>query len=543
MGNKLTERYLDNLLNTMNGVEEITEDDIRALENIGLTSKDDFLRQFESELESEEYDDYLSSFEKELEQDSSLLGKPIDIQTPAPSEQDATLDEMLMDFDRKMKEEKQRESEEEQENELLDEAMEQLEEQNSEREIDASEYETAYDEVADTEEESSEVYEEFATEDEVSPMSDESDSFEVNTIDEIGEPDLAGNATEDLLDLLEGKDLSDIGELLTGNTDSVDSEDSDSEKNQIDSYAQQQMDEHEKNMNNDKAQKKGNNKMGFFKKLTALLTKEAGEEEEDKIEMKAGADADAKALSLENQQILDELEAAEIEEQASKKKAKKEKKPKQPKAKKVKQPKAKKPPKPKKEKIKWEKEPKLPKGPVRLIWIFAASLVALVVICTFLVGNSTKYIEAQNTYNKAISAVSEGDETGISLYTEAYGKLSGLKLSGDNEKLYNRLSLLATVGEEYESYKAFSQSGYNEMAIDSLVCAAGRCDLNAENAEAFDCVQELENLKNIISQKLQENYGMSYEQAVEIYNMRDRDEYTITLKEKLAQLGLGQETE
>ena len=52
-------------------------------------------------------------------------------------------------------------------------------------------------------------------------------------VDEIGEPDLAGNASNDLLDILDSDDLNNIGELLEGKTDDTGDD--------IENYAKSQM--------------------------------------------------------------------------------------------------------------------------------------------------------------------------------------------------------------------------------------------------------------------------------------------------------------
>ena len=526
MSNKSTEKYLDSLLNSIYGIQDEPEeaaensmadalDMLNTVDSSGEKSvttdkedtyssheEDDFLKQFEQELDNETYDEYLTSFERELDGgNDNVSGNAADIQTPAPDDQDETLDEMLSDFDKRMKEEESRQSDAEPEDDIehIGEAVEQFE-----SEADATD---------------------------VLP----DDGLQINTIDEIGEPDLAGNASKDLLDILDGKDLEDIGQLLEGNTDSIEGADG----SDIDNYAEQQMQARE-NPDNSSDKKK---KPGFLKKLLSFLTKEP--EDGNKDEEKAGAegaDADVKTLSDENQQILDELEAAEEKAKGGKNKDKKAKKTKKAKTPKTKAPKAPKPKKEKKPRTPWEKGPKLPKGPVILICVFVASLVVLVLICTFLLGNNSKIIEAQNTYNEAIAGVSQGDTASVSLYTDAYASISGLKLSGENKQLADKLSVLAAVSTKYDAFETFDQSGYVTMAADSLVCAAGRCEVNADNASYYGCDTELENLKNIISDTLNSKYGMSYEDAVSLYNISDRDDYTLALAQKLKELGLEEET-
>ena len=95
-----SEKYLDNLLNSIYGTDDGKGD--------SLVDQSAFLEQFENELENETYDEYLSEFEKELgDDDAKATGRAMDIQTPAPDDKDESLDEVLSDFDRKMKEQEE----------------------------------------------------------------------------------------------------------------------------------------------------------------------------------------------------------------------------------------------------------------------------------------------------------------------------------------------------------------------------------------------------------------------------------------------------
>ena len=94
---KSTENYLDNLLNSMNGRQSVSDDAADTPSKTDTSSQDDFLRKFEKELESDAYDEYISDFERDLENDafSEKQTGIKDVQTPAPSESDATLEEVL----------------------------------------------------------------------------------------------------------------------------------------------------------------------------------------------------------------------------------------------------------------------------------------------------------------------------------------------------------------------------------------------------------------------------------------------------------------
>ena len=455
MSDKSTENYLDNLLDSMNKLQDTDT-------KMSGADQDEFLKKFEDELENETYDEYLSNFEKELERENEQAkGQALNVQTPAPDDKDASLDDMLTEFDRRMKEQETQES-------II--------------------------------------------------------TNEPQMVEEIGEPDLAGNASKDILDILGSDGLDNIGDLLEGKTGETGAD--------IDDYASSQMKVHETADAAVDAQ--DTEKKSLLKRIISFFTKEPQSDDVTDIQITAeGAETDAKTLSDENKQILEALDAdGELNEATDKpKKGKKPKKEKKPKA-----------PKEKKERIGWEKGPKLPKGPVIVIWVFVMSIVVFVLICTFLLGNNSKVTDAQNTYNQAIADLGQNKADSIELYTKAYSRLSGLKLSGDDKQLYNKLSVLASVSGKYDAYKSFSDSGYVTMAADSLVCAAGRCAVNADNAKEYGCELQLEQLKNIISDTLSSQYGLSYDDAIALYNIDDRDDYTLALTQKLNELGIKEET-
>ena len=502
MSDKSTENYLDNLLDSMNKLQDT---DTKMSE----ADQDEFLKKFEDELENETYDEYLSSFEKELDRENEQAkGQALNVQTPAPDDKDASLDDMLTEFDRRMKEEEtQGDDQENKADDNLSDAVLNFTPADSKIEM----MDTNMPEMAED-----------------SKQEETPESIITNKpqmVEEIGEPDLAGNASKDILDILDSDGLDNIGDLLEGKTDET--------GNDIDDYASRQMKVHEPTDGELDAQ--GTAKKSLFKKIISFFTKEPQSDDVTDTQGTAdGIETDAQMLSDENKQILEALDANGEPNKASDK-SKKGKKPK-----KEKKPKA---PKEKKERIGWEKGPKLPKGPVIVIWVFVMSIVVFVLICTFLLGNNSKVTDAQNTYNQAIADLGQNKADSIELYTKAYSRLSGLKLSGDDEKLYNKLSVLAAVSGKYDAYKSFSDSGYVTMAADSLVCAAGRCAVNADNAKEYGCELQLEQLKNIISDTLSSQYGLSYDDAIALYNIDDRDDYTLALTQKLNELGIKEETE
>lgn len=356
-----------------------------------------------------------------------------------------------------------------------------------------------------------------------------------------GEVDLSGMGGADLMDLLSGQEgMEDLGDLL--NADGPKSPVGD---DTIDNYAEAEL-QAQMQSADPEAEEKGNRKKkrkkkkkekgdetgkrsggGFFSKFGKTLFGEDTPDGEVSI-YEAPEGVDVSQLSDENLQILKELEGAQGEESADgdkKKKSKKEKKPKA--AKPPKPPKPAKPPKPKKEKKPKEKDntPPLPKGPVRAIVLMVASLFGLILLGSNLLSYQSGIDEAKALYASGS-------------YADAYAALSGLKIKEKDQKLYNQLSVLAPASAEYNSYLVFANAGSKPQALDALICAYGRYELNRDRAKEFECLGEYEILGSKVIRSLLQDFEMTGNEAMEIYSARSRKEYTLRLNEKCKSLGL-----
>ncbi|MBQ8518340.1 MAG: hypothetical protein IJ455_01885 [Agathobacter sp.] len=352
------------------------------------------------------------------------------------------------------------------------------------------------------------------------PMQNESEGIDLGNLGE-----------DDLMSLLAGTDdLADIGNMLSQ------SEATEIPLEEMDAFtvfaenemsAQQISAEPATADSGEKNKGKKDKKGGLIGKLKAILGSLMKDDEEDEVELKPAKNPTAEALAGENADILAELDALEEKpsKKGKKKKEKKEKKPKKEKA--PKKPKAPKAPKPKKEKKPKvvDNTPPLPKGPVFMIWLMAASLVALVILGVNLLKYNTPIANAKNLQNQGH-------------YAEAFAELSGLEIKEKDMELYNRLAVLSTVDSELDAYAAFEKAEIKDKAFDSLICAAGRCYINEDNADVYGCLGQLETLKRTVSNELEQKYNMTYEEAIEMYTIRDRDDYTIALYKKLTELGI-----
>ena len=340
----------------------------------------------------------------------------------------------------------------------------------------------------------------------------------------IGELD---SANADLLELLNGvegdADLSEIGDLLNADSNDITLQETGAAYDEGVKAASSGSAATGTKEKADDEKKKPKKKKGFFAKLAATLF---GEEEEptDVEHVEVPESQDLENISDENLQILKELEAAEQagaakeDKKQKKEKEPKEKKPRKKREKKVKEPKPEEP----------DNTPPLPKKPVILIFLMAFSILALVLLMMKLSGKNS-YIDT------AKQAMDNGE------YVEAYEQLSGLNLKGNDQKLYEEVSTMAAVQEQYQAYLTLMGADKYDLALDALVRGIGRYDKGLDNAKKYGREGEMNHLKDQLEEALDQQFGMSTDDARKLYKIKDREEYSKEIQKIIQKMNLGQE--
>lgn len=270
-------------------------------------------------------------------------------------------------------------------------------------------------------------------------------------------------------------------------------------------------------------------KKGFFAKLAKLLF--GDDELEDEEASAAQAEPVITEMSMEDMDILKELEGSsdgkkEKKEKKKKEKKKKEKAPKQPKEKKV---------KPKKEKkskplAEPDNTPPLPKVPVLLVFVMAASILVLVLAGTHLVGYS-------NSFSDADQAFAEGR------YSDAFQAVAGEKVKEKDTDTYEKYRITAMVYAEYEAYESMMNAKVYDMALDSLIRTVQRYDRYLQDAETYGCRGEFDKIASAAETALQQDFGLTAEDARAMYAMSDKETYSREIYKVLEKAGLSEVTE
>lgn len=581
-----TEDYLDSLLNNINSVNMTGKGQASKTETLSEAQSDEIIRRykqeqqyqrekeqkeeeerrreqefldsFEEELADEEADDFLHQFELEIEADKSdaengqekspdffenIEGIIEGASAKPESAQEGTLQPEALKGE--LKEERLTKGETEYLSEVLGPEMplEQIVSDEAREDVLGEHSETEQERIIIKEPEEDGIVPESENGEDAQEPENGKDTQEPENGEDTQEPEYATEepmgqgetGDEDLLDLLsnmqDDEDISEIGDLLKADQNHIELEESGiqdemSEQTAVESTADGQ---DEQETANKDSKKKHPKKKGIFSKVASLLLGE--DEAEEKEDVTVPEMGDLENISEENLEILKSLELAEQEQakqqeekdekKKSRKKAKKEKKPKE---KKVKKPKKEKKPKAPKEK---DNTPPLPKKPMFLIFVMAASILVLILLASSGLGYSSNIRAAKNAMDNAN-------------YTEAYQELSGLELKKADKKLYAKAETMAAVQAEHDAYLTLMASENYEMALDALVRGIGRYDANLAAAKKYGMEKQLNVIKNEIEDALDTQFDLVIEDARNLYAIKDRKEYSEKIHEIVQDLKLGQ---
>lgn len=273
-----------------------------------------------------------------------------------------------------------------------------------------------------------------------------------------------------------------------------------------------------------KKEKKNNEekeRKGIFSKILSLLVEEIPEEEEPS--------ENGKYVSDENKKILDELDQEEDKKikvkEKKDKKEKKEKKAKPKKEKKVKKDKPKKEKKPKKVKVEesFVPEKKVPRKKVVVSFVFAFSVLALILLIEFLVPSMITLGTARKAFNKGN-------------YYEAYKEYYGQKLSEEDEKKFQAATVIMRMQSNLEGYYNYLKLNDEIMAFHSLLEGVHIKFDVFKKAEELGVLSQVSTVYDKILEILNSNYHITEEEALELIEEKSDAVYTRKL-EAIAESG------
>lgn len=472
-----SENYLDQLLNAVDGRSDLNDSDPvnpeeieskeqmpqkSTRETIDIPDSNDlFMDQFEQELRKDnDPDEFLKQFEQELDRDESSQGVTKATQP------------MLDDIDQIM------------------------ESVNQEAANDTAEMETsAVEKTAEQKEDTAEVKnDEGASEDGIDDLA----------IDDIGIDDFGLDDPETENEKAVSDEDDELMKILSGTGEDSEIPEADNAKAEV------QPDDGGK-------EEKKPKKQGFLAKLSKLLF---GDDEPDEEEISGmQAEPAVTEMSMDDMDILKELEGSSDDD----KKGKKEKKKKEKKVK----PKKEKKPKPPAEP---DNTPPLPKVPVILVFVMAASILVLVLAGTHLLGYSNSFADADQAF-------AEGR------YSDAFQAVAGEKVKEKDTDTYEKYRITAMVSAEYEAYESMMDAEVYDMALDSLIRTVQRYDKYLQDAETYGCRGEFDKIESAAETALQQDFGLTAEDARTMYALSNKETYSREIYKVLEKAGLSEVTE
>ena len=284
-------------------------------------------------------------------------------------------------------------------------------------------------------------------------------------------------------------------------------------------------------------------KPGIFRRFVDSLMEEDDEEEEGgKVRIPIGEDDDlfVGEESGENEAILQELDKEDEEKKsgkADKKKKKKDKKGKKGKnteenpdadedevgedegkaKKKAKKEKKKKKEKPVEEIVPEKPGKKLSVKKIEVTAVFCLTILAAILLAVHLLPPTIEKNKARDAYYaKDYEKVVEG------FYNE--------ELSGSDSLMYNRAYTILRLQRKIDGYNNYMRMGKETEALNQLIEGVIRYKEIYADAEQYNVTAEVDELYQMITDALENKYGISTTVAEGIYAMEDKLAYTLKLE-------------
>ena len=118
--------------------------------------------------------------------------------------------------------------------------------------------------------------------------------------------------------------------------------------------------------------------------------------------------------------------------------------------------------------------------------------------------------------------------------------LKELEGSSDGDKKYR---ITAMVSAEYEAYESMMDAKVYDMALDSLIRTVQRYDKYLQDAETYGCKGELDKIESAAETALQQDFGLTAEDARTMYALSDKETYSREIYKALEKAGLSEVTE
>ena len=148
---------------------------------------------------------------------------------------------------------------------------------------------------------------------------------------------------------------------------------------------------------------------------------------------------------------------------------------------------------------------------------------AVVFIFTLFLGATVLFLMGTNNFNYSLVIERAANYFANQKYRKAFDEIVGVEVKEKDEELKDRIYTVTYVERLYESYLNNEELNRPEKALDSLLRGVDKYYEHYEEAEQLGVTSDLDYSFNQIKTMLNEKYGITVEQAVEINAMENYD--------------------
>lgn len=144
---------------------------------------------------------------------------------------------------------------------------------------------------------------------------------------------------------------------------------------------------------------------------------------------------------------------------------------------------------------------------------------AVLFIFTLFLGGTFLFYLATNNFNYTVAIQKATDYFDNQKYHSAYDEIKGVEVKEKDQELKDRIYTVMYVERLYESYQNNLELGRQKKALDSLLRGVDKYYEYYEEAQQLGIVSDLDYSFAQIQNALQDNYGITVEQAVAMNQM------------------------
>ena len=135
-------------------------------------------------------------------------------------------------------------------------------------------------------------------------------------------------------------------------------------------------------------------------------------------------------------------------------------------------------------------------------------------------------------FNKAEKLYTDGD------YVSAYQAFSGMELKDDDKEYVDKARLLGVLDTRYRQYQRNMDARNYEMALSDIIIGTMAYEKNKDAAAELQVTDQYDQLGSQIEQQLKDQFGLTVDDAKEMFAIKTRKDFSIRIHDVLVKLGM-----